>query len=895
MSMHDGVVLYTTPSITSSLGFPRDMWLGRSFIDFVHPKDRPTFASQITSGTTTALAEARNSNFKDTKQTLYVMLRQYRGLKSYGYGVTTKTVNYEPFKLTLTFREAPDENCISNQMPYKTTPSVNSSMLLVISATPVKSVYKMSDEVFTAQKEHTKFTTRHTASGMLSHVDGTASLLGFLPQDMLSRNIMEFYHPEDMKLLKEVYETIMEKGQTAGASFCGKPYRFLTHNGTYLTIETEWSIFVNPWSHHLEFVIGYHHVKKGPSNPNVLASTEMQSQFPEQVINESKMIREEILKLLSEPIMRPNDTVKQQVSKRCQALASFMETLMEEVTKPSSRADLKLDLPQEADLTFSERDSVMLIGEISPHHDYFDSKSSSETPPSYNQLNYNENLQRFFDSRPITELDIMKMDQTDTHELETRTANLSPTQCFGESGGSESAGNMSSASNANMESITNTSTGTSNGSSNYIPPTLTEALLCKHNEDMEKLIIKRHKVSRVHKGGEKNKKAQEQHSHGVKRSGSHSWEGEVHKTFKQQHVNETQKSVTPFPTQTNPQPYQNANVDLWPPFSVSLTTIQSTHTTAHATHFATSSIFPAVYYIPQNISSQDQHGSIQAVQYMPGLLYQSMMYPHPSPFYQMQFQPQQTQSSINESIYNTTFQFDKANMAMPNLQKIPTPIGSGSQNQSTSFQRPPSQATSVKADMGSTSASVVNRALSESSKKGQVDSPAIDFTNQLNHRNNDKTTSEDESSHSSFYSSFLKTDEGQTSSNEERNEGKDDMQWEKTPKIPIKRPNPHWLDNINVTPELIYRYQISTRTLRDVLKDDLCAMKNIQQPDLVNDQLNQLYIDLELEGLSAKLSLESSSGSSGEENYNSVKQRRKKFQYNKLVLVYEENCPLPSD
>ena len=40
MSMHDGVVLYTTPSITSSLGFPRDMWLGRSFIDFVHPKDR---------------------------------------------------------------------------------------------------------------------------------------------------------------------------------------------------------------------------------------------------------------------------------------------------------------------------------------------------------------------------------------------------------------------------------------------------------------------------------------------------------------------------------------------------------------------------------------------------------------------------------------------------------------------------------------------------------------------------------------------------------------------------------------------------------------------------------------------------------------------------------------
>lgn len=47
--MYDGVVLYTTPGLTSVLGFPKDTWLGRSFMDFVHPKDRETLASQITS------------------------------------------------------------------------------------------------------------------------------------------------------------------------------------------------------------------------------------------------------------------------------------------------------------------------------------------------------------------------------------------------------------------------------------------------------------------------------------------------------------------------------------------------------------------------------------------------------------------------------------------------------------------------------------------------------------------------------------------------------------------------------------------------------------------------------------------------------------------------------
>lgn len=523
---------------------------------------------------------------------------------------------------------------------------------------------------------------------------------------------MDLYHPEDMSVLKEVYETLMLKGQT-GASFYGKPYRFLTHNGCYVTVETEWSSFVNPWSHHLEFVIGYHRVLRGPSNPNVLVSTtpETQIQFSENVLAESKIVQCEILKMLQEPITRPSDTVKQQVSKRCQVLANFMENLMDEVTKSDSKGDLKLDLPLESHLTFSERDSVML-GEISPHHDYFDSKSSSETPPSYNQLNYNENLQRFFDSRPVTttaELEQQKLERTDT-EAETR-ANLSPIQCFGESGGSESAGNMSSASNANMESITNTSTGTSNGS--YQQPALTEALLCKHNEDMEKLIIKRHKFAKTGKC-DKNKKGQErphQNLHDLKRSGSHSWEGEAQKTFKHQHMADTQKSMTSLICQPAAVPYNSASFDLWPPFSVSLAPLQNTQTNAQATHFTQSNIFPTIYYVPQNVAvTPDQRGQLPPMQYVPSVIYQPMMYPHPSPFYQMPFSSA-IPTCINDSLYNSTaMQFDK-NTAMPATQnlKIPTPIGSSSLPQNTVFQRPPSQATSVKADMGSTSASVVNR------------------------------------------------------------------------------------------------------------------------------------------------------------------------------------------
>lgn len=57
-------------------------------------------------------------------------------------------------------------------------------------------------------REAPKFATRHLANTHLSHVDVEAvSYLGYLPQDMIGRSIFDFYHPEDLPLLKEIYES----------------------------------------------------------------------------------------------------------------------------------------------------------------------------------------------------------------------------------------------------------------------------------------------------------------------------------------------------------------------------------------------------------------------------------------------------------------------------------------------------------------------------------------------------------------------------------------------------------------------------------------------------------------------------------------------------------------
>ena len=61
-----------------------------------------------------------------------------------------------------------------------------------------------------------------------------------------------------------------------------------------------------------------------------------------------------------------------------------MGSLLEEVAKAES-------------YKIGQSSKALVMGNISPHY-----SDSSESPPSYNQLTYNENLTRFFNSQPQT-------------------------------------------------------------------------------------------------------------------------------------------------------------------------------------------------------------------------------------------------------------------------------------------------------------------------------------------------------------------------------------------------------------------------------------------------------------------------------------------------------------
>lgn len=109
-------------------------------------------------------------------------------------------------------------------------------------------------------------------------------------------------NPESGIFLKDfVFDEQVVK--TEGLPFRSTPYRFVTQNGDYVLMETEWSAFFNPWMQKMEFIVGLHRVLRGPTNPNVFqAPSDRQRSLLANISKESEIIQNEIRAILNEVI-----------------------------------------------------------------------------------------------------------------------------------------------------------------------------------------------------------------------------------------------------------------------------------------------------------------------------------------------------------------------------------------------------------------------------------------------------------------------------------------------------------------------------------------------------------------------------------------------------------------
>uniref|UniRef100_A0A3B3BTE8 Aryl hydrocarbon receptor nuclear translocator n=1 Tax=Oryzias melastigma TaxID=30732 RepID=A0A3B3BTE8_ORYME len=97
-----------------------------------------------------------------------------------------------------------------------------------------------------------EFISRHNCQGMFTFVDHRCqSAVGYQPQDLLGKNILEFAHPEDQGLLRDSFQQVVKlKGQVLSVMF-----RFRSKVREWIWMRTSSFTFQNPFSEEIEYII----------------------------------------------------------------------------------------------------------------------------------------------------------------------------------------------------------------------------------------------------------------------------------------------------------------------------------------------------------------------------------------------------------------------------------------------------------------------------------------------------------------------------------------------------------------------------------------------------------------------------------------------------------------
>ncbi|CAH1738264.1 period circadian protein isoform X1 [Aphis gossypii] len=866
VSMANGLIINISNSIHKSMGYSKEMWKDRAFIDFIHPNDRITFVNYMTSILIDPCTISRGDGVSTVT---YLRPKTNDGFYcNMGYSKSENENYYQVCKLTITFK---DLSYVSTT-PYSEQ-MARPQLVLVVKAQIIHSAYKCSEEKI---ENPIQFITKHNALFEWCYVDKfITSYFGYLPQNIIGRSIFDYYCIEDLTTIKEIHANLIK---SKSISLKGNPYRFKCQNGDFAVVQTEWSNFVNPWSDRVEFVIGKHKIIQGPINPDV--TTLADNTITEDIaikdnyeFNEAPKEFEKITnenKEVAEVSYDTNQTIdtnsKQQISMEYKNFTPCMNCFVH----PSVQVPLNVEVPPEMSGNYSNNDSLHLFQNTN-----YESKSSSDTLLSYTELNYNDNIQRFFNSNLKTNSSeesncSKKFAAREVTSYETDANKVQPDTISLYQSGTPVSNMIITQNSPSYESEQNASKNCQ----------LTQKMLLRHNEKMECDLVKQHKKNKSSK--KQNLSNQAIHisdiAHGMKRKNSTVNENKSCKLSKR-------KCLSNISSPTNvaqPQPIEYQD-------------IPTTPTVARSTQIRS---FCQITRDSQTMTDlplrQPLPSSCQKLILPPQALIvpcQPFIYNVPLSNNVMPVQP--TCNLMDEKIGNIQETVsDKLQSCMPcditeNSQLLHVQqqlhIGQLYQNIENKIEAP---IISKKNDQN----------IRKKTKTTQVSQEEIIMSSDSDCK---KETGSLRSSSgwmyedSSYYSSSLRD---KTDSSEREDFPLLNIFERTNCSHQLIKKQPFWMEDIVSTPDLVYRYQMDYGDKNEVLRKDINTLNTFTQPLLVSEQLKQLCVEIDVNGSSKTSYFEdgTSSSSDGDECYISIgKNKRRRIDFCRMAMIYEENALIP--
>ncbi|XP_078524239.1 period circadian protein homolog 2-like [Lissotriton helveticus] len=278
ISLTTGNVVYISDQAASVLHCKRAIFQNAKFVEFLAPQDIGVFYSSTTPHKLPSwnMCNGVDVATQDCLEEKSFFCR-ISSSKNHGNGV-----NYHPFRMTpylLKVQEAKDSE---------------HQLCCMLFSERVHSGY----EAPRIPPDKRIFTTTHTPNCLFHDVDERAvPLLGYLPQDFIGTPALLYIHPDDRHLFIAIHKKVLQFG---GQPFEHSPIRFCTQNGEYITVDTSWSSFINPWSRKVSLIMGRHKVRMGPVNEDVFTTVDC---MEDKVINtDIQEITEQIYRMLLQPV-----------------------------------------------------------------------------------------------------------------------------------------------------------------------------------------------------------------------------------------------------------------------------------------------------------------------------------------------------------------------------------------------------------------------------------------------------------------------------------------------------------------------------------------------------------------------------------------------------------------
>ncbi|XP_048076525.1 aryl hydrocarbon receptor nuclear translocator isoform X7 [Ursus arctos] len=280
VSCETGRVVYVSDSVTPVLNQPQSEWFGSTLYDQVHPDDVDKLREQLSTSEnalTGRILDLKTGTVK--KEGQQSSMRMCMGSRrSFICRMRCGNSSVDPVSMNrLSFVRNRCRNglgSVKDGEPHfvvvhctgyiKAWPPAGVSLpdddpeagqgskfcLVAIGRLQVTSSPNCTDMSNVCQP--TEFISRHNIEGIFTFVDHRCvATVGYQPQELLGKNIVEFCHPEDQQLLRDSFQQVVKlKGQVLSVMF-----RFRSKNREWLWMRTSSFTFQNPYSDEIEYII----------------------------------------------------------------------------------------------------------------------------------------------------------------------------------------------------------------------------------------------------------------------------------------------------------------------------------------------------------------------------------------------------------------------------------------------------------------------------------------------------------------------------------------------------------------------------------------------------------------------------------------------------------------